>query len=471
MQPTEITIQRSDILFDPLTRERQEYLGIPELADSINSEVGLIQPVILSPIIRDGHIKYLPIAGGRRLTACDLLGVTTFYFGNSGIPGKPGFVLSEESSNVEKNLMAELTENKFRQDFTWQEELNLLCRAYEAASKQKAIEESKSLTLTKFGQAYGYSYNEVQASLKLRSDLKANPQDYANTNGLFGAYGILLNKNRIALESELESRRKATQQVKKETVKTTTTNSNEPTSQPVFNLSNFHLGNSINHLESLKQPTYDCIITDPDFAISVERLESNSASAGLGVAQESVAESLSDLKRFIQVSYLALHDHGYLVFFYDLDHHEKLQQMCSDAGFAVQRWPIIWHKVGFASNANANKNTTKDIEYAMVASKSRAKLATPGLGSVVSLPVGRTATVLGHPFAKSPELWRELFRRFVQPGYTVFDAFMGSGSMPIAAIGEPFTVVGMELNPDHYNRCIVNLQNAAKAKLGPDVTF
>lgn len=465
------TIQRSDILFNEPAREDNK--GIPELAESIASDTGLIQPIVLAPVIRDGLIRYVPVDGRRRLSGCDYLGVSEFHHGHVSVKGKPGYVLTEAEPDESTKLMLELTANQHRLNFTWQQEMSLLIRAYNAAWKVHGLQ-GKKYTYEMFGQQYGYTYMEVASAMQVHGDYETCAEDYGACQTIQQAYLVKLSKAKKSVEAEaarrLQAKATANQsKVKEQFIPTPETPHEKP--RAIFPLSNYKLGNSIEYLESLDGPVYDAIVTDPDFAISVERLSANSESASLGVIQSSVSESLDDLRRFIEASFRALHDHGYLVFFYDLDHHEKLQTMCAAAGFAVQRWPITWHKVGFGSNANPTKNTTKDIEYAMVASKPKAQLAKAASGSVISVPLAGANDRLGHPFAKPADLWRALFQRFVQPKFVVFDAFMGSGSMPLAALGLDFTVHGMELNPDHYNRCLLNLRDWATTNLGSDVEF
>lgn len=460
------TISRSAIKFNPNDRAREKYTGIEELADSIKSATGLIQPIVLSPVVSaSGELQYQLDDGGRRLSACDYLGYDTFYFGNTGVVGQPGFVLAKTELGEDDKLMRELVANLHRENFTWVEEMKLLVTAFRRAAHKEALE-GRKLTYTDFGSKFGWSYNEMASSCLVYDDFLANPDDYKDCTGVHGAYMVKLRKAQQAAEKALAERTKAKLQQSITSTATTNSTTNVETPQYHYPMSNLKLGNSIEHLESLKSPLYDAIITDPDFAIDVEKLNSKSTSAGQGVVQSSVEESLSDLARFIRAAYNALHSHGYLVFFYDLDHHEKLQRLCSDVGFAVQRWPIIWHKTDFGSNANPSKNTTKNIEYAMVASKAHAKLAKPGSTSVISVPLQSTNDALGHPFAKPAKLWQELFDRFVHPGFLVFDGFMGAGSMPIAAIGRDMRVVGYELQESHFNRCLLNVEAHLKKQYG-----
>jgi len=196
-----------------------------------------------------------------------------------------------------------------------------------------------------------------------------------------------------------------------------------------------------------ERPVFDHIICDPDFAVDVERLEANSTNAAIGVAQNSVFHSLVELQSFI--SHAADCVRNYLIFWYDLDHHEKLQLWATRAGFLVQRWPITWFKPDHQSNAAPQHNFTKNVEWAMVCRKPSATLATAPPSSVITLPKGNTANAFGHPFAKPPELWQRIFSAVCTPGQSVFDPFMGSGSTGKAAIREGFRFIGIEREAEY----------------------
>jgi len=110
------------------------------------------------------------------------------------------------------------------------------------------------------------------------------------------------------------------------------------------------------------------------------------------------------------------------------------------------------------------------MEYAMVCRKPSATLATAAPPAVISLPSGSTSTTLGHPFAKPPELWTKLYSAVARPGQTTFDPFMGAGSSILPAIDFGLAASGMELQEQHYNRAVLNIQ-AHYRKGNPNVQF
>lgn len=56
-----------------------------------------------------------------------------------------------------------------------------------------------------------------------------------------------------------------------------------------------------------------------------------------------------------------------------------------------------------------------------------------------------------HPTQKPVALYRWLLDRFAQPGYSILDTHLGSGSSRIAAHQMGFDFTGYELNKDYFD--------------------
>lgn len=73
----------------------------------------------------------------------------------------------------------------------------------------------------------------------------------------------------------------------------------------------------------------------------------------------------------------------------------------------------------------------------------------------------------GHPTAKPVPLLEYLIKTYTEPGDTVLDNCMGSGSTGVAAINTGRSFVGMELDPEYYamaRQRICDAENAAMAR-------
>jgi DNA modification methylase len=256
------------------------------------------------------------------------------------------------------------------------------------------------------------------------------------------------------------------------TEESTVSAQDEPKPEVTIPLSqSFYNHNALDFMYEMPHGQFDHIITDPDYAVSVELLESNMSNAAAGVIQETIEHSLADMSRFIQLSWKVIKPQGFLVFFYDLDHHEKLQRLAVDVGYAVQRWPLIWHKTDYRSNAAPAHNFCKNIEYAMVCRKPSSVLARAQLSSVYTCATGTVTRDFGHPFAKPLELWQWIYSAICIKGQVVYDPFVGRGSSAVAAVKWGLRPVGSETNVEHYHGLLHNLQTFYRKELGPHVQF
>lgn len=480
-----------EILFSSVDRSgraRSEYNGIDQLAQSILDN-GLIQPLVLVPLsgldmdeaVYHNHAFGLD-AGGRRSAALDLLlsegswdGILHHATTCLKDPLRPGYILKgEEYSDELSRLQTEIAENLDRDEMPWRDQVPLLVRAWKLA-QTSAHSQSKNILMRDYGAALGCGYMDLQAAVKIHEDLIANPDRYKDVTSIRGAYSKLLKVNEVELTKVLAQRTmqnvprlvSASSSVQ---IQSEPGQIQEEKPSAVIPLTTAFINcDSLEYMEKLPGPTFDHIVTDPDYAVSRERLEANMDTAA-GVHQDDVNSSLLDLYRFIELSFKCIRDQGFLVFWYDLDHHEKIQNHCRSVGFAVQRWPLIWIKSDYLSNAAPAYNFTKNIEYAMVCRKPNAVLSQVQKFSTFNCSTGSTTRDFNHPFAKPLDVWKWIYNAISIKGQTTYDPFLGSGSSAVAAAQLGLRPVGSEINPDHYHNALVNLQNGYRKLLG-NVTF
>lgn len=468
-------------------RSRSEYTGIEQLAQSVLDN-GLIQPLVLVPL-HNGAITSLGVpdfgldAGGRRSAALDILlkegswnGILHHATTCLIDPLRPGYILKgEESADELSRLQTEIAENLDREELPWRDMVPQLVRAWKLALAS-ANSKSQTLLMRDYGSILGCGYMDLQAAVKIHEDLVANPDRYKEVTSIRGAYAKLLKINEQEMTKILNTR--AIQSAPK--LITPSSPSVQIQSEPgqiqeakpshVIPLTTAFVNcDSLEFMEKLAGPMFDHIVTDPDYAVSRERLEAN-MDTGTGVHQDNVNASLLDLYRFIELSYKCVKDQGFLVFWYDPDHHEKLQHHAVSVGFAVQRWPLIWHKPDYFSNAAPAYNFTKNYEVAMVCRKANAVLSQVQKSSVFSCSTGDTTKIFGHPFAKPLDVSKWIYNAISIRGQTTYDPFLGSGAISVAAAQLGLRPVGSEINPEHYNNALVNLQNGYRKLLG-NVTF
>jgi adenine-specific DNA methylase len=187
-------------------------------------------------------------------------------------------------------------------------------------------------------------------------------------------------------------------------------------------------------------------------------------------AEHDVESNKSLMTQFFPAAYTCLRDKGFLITWCDQMLWQFMYDLAITAGFRVQRWPLTWVKTSSCMNQMANVNFTKNTEIAIVCRKGTANLTKPQTSSVWTGGNDLETKMLGHPFVKPAPLWTWLYEAVAHKGSTVLDPFAGVGSSTIPAIRFGLTPLTCEINEDHYNRQVINVQNQFLA-LNPNVKF
>lgn len=219
----------------------------------------------------------------------------------------------------------------------------------------------------------------------------------------------------------------------------------------------------------------DHIITDIPYGIDMDMLNHNNPHGGMkdidSVRKEhDVEDNIALFRKFFPAAYATLKPSGFLITWMDQMHWNLMYDLATAAGFKVQRWPLTWHKTHTCMNQAANVNFTKNSEVAIVCRKGNATLIRPQASSVWTGSNDIEARLLGHPFVKPAGLWTWLYEAVAPRGSTVLDPFAGVGSSTIPAIRYGLRPVTCEINEDHYNRQVGNVQSCYLS-LDPTVKF
>ena len=237
-------------------------------------------------------------------------------------------------------------------------------------------------------------------------------------------------------------------------------------SEPVTEIklsSLLHLGDGVELMFSIaaRGVHVDHIICDPPYGIDMLNLD-DYVDIDSVKAEHDVTDNLELFTRMMPAAYNLLKDAGFFIFFYDLDHHEKLQRLAKQAGFVVQRWPLVWAKSSPCKNQAANKNWTKNTEVAMVCRKGNASLLAPQSSCVWTGTADDLKVQMGHPFVKPVKLWQWIYSAVCLRGQTVCDPFAGVGSSTVASVDYGLLPLAFELNSAHYDRLVINTAEAYK---------
>lgn len=475
------------------TRARKEYGDIASLATSIR-ELGLLQPIGLS---KQNDGTYMLIFGGRRYRALKSLGTDVLYHSSTLTPGKPGFLFEEEVPETLRR-QAELEENLHRLQPKWQEDVLLIADIHEAKKRENgAAGWGQRQTAEYLGKGYGKS--SVNYALRAAKLLLAGDEEVKGAESLDEVNTILIGRKSNEALKLLEERRRpgiqvlsttsfldsfslgpsksralevATQIVKGGDVYAGTQPGPAlpaPTQfhaslAPVDLSSHFLLQDSI--LDPEPWPLVDHIVTDIPYGINMDNLVNVE-----DVAKEhGVKDNIDLMAPFLAKAFSAVRDGGFCVFFYDLDHHEKLLSLADEVGWQPQRWPIIVPKSSPCRNGGAAYNSTKDYECIMRLRKPGAVLRKCETSSVWERVDFRTPDY-NHPFAKPFLVWQRIYQSIAVAGHSVLDPYCGEMSACIAAINLGLEPYGIESNENHFNRGLQKVREAYGKLHGPSVQF
>jgi DNA modification methylase len=231
----------------------------------------------------------------------------------------------------------------------------------------------------------------------------------------------------------------------------------------VINLSKrIYLGDSLELLKGAPAESFGACITDPPYGIDMDNLDQENLgnkNVELIRATHEVGENLALLKAIIPHIYRVLQKDAFFVFWYDLDHHEKLQTWCKEAGFSTQRWPLVWSKTSPCKNGQAHINFTKNYEVAMVCRKGTPKLQKPETSSIWVGSLDTLERSSGHPFVKPYALWEWIINATCPKGVRILEPFAGHGSAVRACARLGYDFVAIETLDEVYNGLIGNMKS------------
>lgn len=515
------SIQLSDIIEGDRARNSKKYGDLGPLADSIRS-VGTIQPIVLAKR-PDG--KYDLVAGGRRYrTMRDHLKTQELWHASTMNPERLGFVFREEvSEDVRKE--AELDENLHRLDMDWIDNVLLVADVHRA-KKDKDTKWGLRQTAELLGKGFGMS--NVSYALRVASLLRKGDTDMLACTSMSDAIQLLIKRKEdetlailqsrtIARASEvkplfsgplegaasfldtlnmgtthvpktLEQLMASTEPKPAQHVNSSIPNNtngevrhvihpqDEPQTPPVnIPLSSmFSCGDCIQGpnalLPTLPDACFDHIVTDIPYGIDMDMFRDDMVQ---DVKDEhDVDQNVEMMQPFLAQAYRLIKPGGFLVFFYDLDHHEKLQAWATEVGFKVQRWPFIAGKSSACKNQAPQYNTTKNYEVCMFLRKDEKTVLRKVISSSIKLyNFAAEREKYNNPFAKPFELWKDIYDAIAFTGQSVLDPYAGEMSACRAAAMCGLVPFGIEKKDQHFTRGIHHMKEVYTLLHNSNVSF
>lgn len=492
-------------------RQRLDLGDIQDLADSL-SRLGLIQPVIINQ-----HKRL--IAGGRRCAAATKLGWTDID------------VVYRETLSEDELAVLELEENIRRKDQTWQEKcLHVAHIHYLKVSL--AAKDSKTWAQRATGEMLNMSVGSVNTTLLIARKLKAElanggKRRYWECENFLSALSLATRDEIDEMTALLaEKQRAATVEGQKEDDEllelTKVLAGNDESTDMVITsgvLSNYdiakerYLSNKLNDpakfdeywasrqrllaakdntvyisnrlilgdsIDYMNHPDnagrFDHVVTDIPYGIDMDMLNQQNPHGGM--KNIDTVEVLHDveynrdlIKNFFPAAFKATKDKSFVVTWGDFMLWQFMYDCAIEAGFKVQRWPIVWVKTHRCMNQAIAFNTTKTIELAIVCRKPGATLAWQPDTSVIECGRDELCDMLDHPFAKPFLCWERLVNIVSIEGQTILEPFAGRGSGVLSMLKMNRNVIAVERDEAHYNSLLENVKVHHYLKLNPDFVF
>ena len=453
-------------------RMRVDLGEIEELAESIKL-FGLLQPILLDE-------QHRLIAGGRRYTAFTLLNTNKVPNDRPEDFRRIPFVLASSLSEPKKKMM-ELEENWRRKTMSWQENVLGLFEFHKAATyasysdgerwsqeltaRLLGVSQSKlsvAISIAEFMRKYPghpiHKADNVNDALTIMTKVKLDEATKIRA-ARFEAQAAeddKLAENEPGLTQGDQAVQSGTKLVRPAMINQAPRQDGAPlleTTEVISKraLSKFYtIGDSLVLMQDCisNGKKFNHIITDPPYGIDMANLDSSNSIDRVEETHQ-VKANVELFSKFFKLAFDILYEDGFLLMWYDLDHHEKLQALAIDAGFKACRWPIVWCKSSPCSNSMAQYNPTKATEVCLVLRKSSSStLRKKGLKNWFVCSSDSSAT---HPFVKPYDLWEHLIELVSDEQQTILDPFAGQGSSLYSMFKLNRIPTGFEIDERHAN--------------------
>ena len=507
MNPTTLPLHEI-ILID---RQRLDLGDIQGLADSI-AQHGLIQPVVIT---QDKRL----IAGGRRLAAHKLLGRTEI-----------AVVFREDMSQDDLHIL-ELEENIRRKEETWCERCLHIATIHRLKQKAGALEGS-TWTQRATAELLGVdSVREINHALLMARLLESELDDQKKPKptARFWPCDTITDAFRLHYRDEADrglaelARRQAERSasitqievVEEEvdmmdfedpideavTVVSTPEDPlareraryyqnphNPPDSFDAYwsakvsrqqdNRNTIYLSKQLIHANSIdfmrdNPARFDHVITDIPYGIDMDMIsQSQNTFRDIDTVEElhDVDYNMQLIADFFPAAFSTIKEKGFCITWCDQMLWQYMYDHAVKAGFAVQRWPVTWVKTA-AMNSCVAYNTTKNTEIAMLCRKKGTTLARQTNTSVIHTGKDELCNSLDHPFAKPFEIWKFLVEAATLEGQSILEPFAGRGSGVISMLKLNRSVIGVELDTNHYNALLENVKQLHYLPINPNFKF
>ena len=412
-----------------VNRGRKDLGDIAGLAESIK-KFGLINPVLVQPLVDDAQYKYELIAGERRTRASIFAGLSTIVA-----------TTRDECSELMKKEL-ELEENIQRKELLWSEQCQMMLMLDEikraehgslALSSGNRHTQDLTWSLKDTATTLNKSIGSVAQDIKLAKAMKEDPKLALELQRLpkCAAFKKL---------QSIEERKKLERLYKGKKCSTT---------DAILN------GSCLNLIKDVESESIDLILTDPPFAVekineakgTYNKLRDENDNSDILVMEELYTKLVPEIYRVLKPG-------GHIYMFFGNEWYPFLTAIFKRHCFNVDPVPIIWNK-GRTTTPFRGYNYQQCYEPILFMQKNpreSRRLEKPTSNIITFSPVDQKTKQ--HVYHKPPALIDFLIQQSTAVGQKVLDPFCGSGQTIKSAINLRREALGFELNVDHYRKAL-----------------
>jgi hypothetical protein len=363
------------------------------------------------------------IFGERRLRACAL----------AGLPFR--YQLTRELPNSYALAVIEFSENIAREDLSWREKADAKAALHALFQERYGVARpgpgSGGHSLRDTAAYLKESLGNVSEDIELAEFARAVPAVAKATNRSEARKLVEKIKLEVQRDVMLEQARDRAEKTRCEVLIDPggiPTTSEEFDKQIVYLDERVHQGDMMTLLGSTPSP--HVVLFDPPWGVDFDTVSQNSAS------QNSYEDTVEAFQKQLLPWLTALYEHmqpdSHLYMFFGIINHAFAYDTLERVGFATNRMPLFWHKLGAHRTRQPELWPGRCYEAIAFARKGNRPLVRRGQPDIIPTKAP-TATMKGcHPSAKHPDIYRDLLLRSCEPGNVVLDPMCGSGMSGVA---------------------------------------
>jgi len=417
-------------------RWRKDYGDIEELAISIK-EKGLINPITVSTKESGGYIL---AAGGRRMTALDLLEWKE-------IPCR----IYDHPLNDLELLSIELEENIRRKDLTPGEDCRL--KRELLLTQQKLYGEKVStspgapgVSMRDVARLVGVSQASMSLDVSLAETMEAFPDiDWSKCKTKSDAVKIKNKIEEVFLRGTLASR--AEEAMGK--------SSSNAFQTKLMNA--YIVGDFFEEIQSIPGGCIDLVEIDPPYAIDLTKQKKDYAYDHEKYNEIDIKDYPTFMQNLFKECYRVMAPNSWLLCWFGPDPwFEDIYQWISKAGFSTRRLTAKWIKPTGQTNQPSKYLANSDEQF-YYASKGTPILARQGRTNIFQYNPVPSARKF-HPTERPLEMMDDVLTTFAMEGSRVLVPFLGSGNTLISAARNKMVPFGFDLTEAYRNSYILKVQ-------------